>query len=82
MPTAHQSAFGYYSVLVIQLIVTTIAFPGSAPITEGNTRPVEVAYLGTIAQNFTVTVESYRCNGSNIATRMYVLLLLAKPLLL
>ena len=52
-----------------------VAFPGSAPITEGNTGPVAVAYLGTIAQNFMVTVESYRCGGSNAATRMYVLLL-------
>ena len=51
---------------------TTVAFPGARSIIEGNTGPVEVAYLGAIAKNFTITVESYQCtDGNNAATRMY-----------
>ena len=51
---------------------TTVAFPGARSIIEGNTGLVEVAYLGTITQNFTITVESYQCaDRDDAATRMY-----------
>ena len=51
---------------------TTVAFPGARSIVEGNTGLVEVAYLGTITQNFMITVESYQCtDGDDAATRMY-----------
>ena len=62
-----------YIFIKANIIAIMVVFRGSTrwPINEGNTGPVEVAYLGIITQSFMVTIESYQCGGSNVATRMY-----------
>jgi len=58
----------------IKYILTAIirvVFSGDETISEGNAKFVTISYQGTITQSFMVTVESYPCNGSDAATRMY-----------
>ena len=46
-------------------------FSESGTISEGDTGFLNVSYQGTITQTFMITVESYQCNGTDAATRMY-----------